>query len=240
VEWLTDPQIWAALITLAALEIVLGIDNLIFISIVTANLPKHQQPSARKLGLIVAIVSRLALLSSIFWLTRLTEPLFTLFAEEISIRDLVLILGGLFLLVKSTMEIHNTLEGAEGSGLNITAASYASVIMQIMVLDIVFSLDSVITAIGMADQLWVMATAIIIAVIFMLLFVDAVSDFVDRHPTIKMLALSFLVLIGVALIGEGMEMHIPKGYIYFAMAFSFMVEMLNTWLRHKLDKQRNP
>jgi predicted tellurium resistance membrane protein TerC len=238
VEWLTDPQIWAALITLTALEIVLGIDNLIFISIITANLPKHQQPGARKLGLIVAIASRLALLSSIFWLTRLTDPLLTLFGEALSIRDLVLIFGGLFLLVKSTMEIHNILEGAEGGGLNVTAASYASVIMQIMVLDIVFSLDSVITAIGMADQLWVMATAIIIAVFFMLLFVDAVSEFVDRHPTIKMLALSFLVLIGVALIGEGMEMHIPKGYIYFAMAFSFMVEMLNTWLRHKLDKQQ--
>jgi predicted tellurium resistance membrane protein TerC len=238
VEWLTDPQIWAALITLTALEIVLGIDNLIFISIITANLPKHQQPSARKLGLIVAIVSRLALLSSIFWLTRLTDPLLTLFGEALSIRDLVLIFGGLFLLVKSTMEIHNILEGAEGGGLNITAVSYTSVIVQIMVLDIVFSLDSVITAIGMAEQLWVMATAIIIAVFFMLLFVDAVSEFVDRHPTIKMLALSFLVLIGVALIGEGMEMHIPKGYIYFAMAFSFMVEMLNTWLRHKLDKQK--
>ncbi len=237
-EWLFDPSIWAALVTLAALEIVLGIDNLIFISIVTGNLPEHQRPSARKLGLIVAVASRLALLATIFWLTRLTDPLFTLFGEAYSIRDLVLIFGGLFLLVKSTFEIHSTLEGASGDGPHLHVASYAGVIFQIMVLDIVFSLDSVITAIGMADNLWVMGAAIIVAVIFMLLFVDAVSNFVDRHPTIKMLALAFLVLIGVALIGEGFEMHIPKGYIYFAMAFSFLVEMLNTWLRHK-EKQKS-
>lgn len=234
-EWLLDPQIWAALVTLAALEIVLGIDNLIFISIVTGNLPEEQRPSARKLGLMVAVISRLVLLATIFWLTHLTNPLFTLFGEAYSIRDLVLIIGGLFLLVKSTFEIHSTLEGAASAGPQIHVASYAGVIVQIMVLDIVFSLDSVITAIGMADNLWVMGAAIIIAVIFMLMFVDAVSDFVDRHPTIKMLALAFLVLIGVALIGEGFEMHIPKGYIYFAMAFSFLVEMLNTWLRHKQD-----
>lgn len=230
-EWLTDPNIWLALVTLTALEIVLGIDNIIFISIVSNNLAPEKRAKARKLGLVVAVASRLALLGSIFWLTRLTDPLFTLFGEAISVRDLVLIGGGLFLLTKSTFEIHGTMENADGAHKNVRVNSYAGVIMQILVLDVVFSLDSVITAIGMAEQLWVMAAAIIIAVGFMLLFVNAVSDFVDRHPTIKMLALAFLVLIGVALIGEGLDLHIPKGYIYFAMAFSFGVEMLNMRLR---------
>lgn len=235
-EWLFDPSIWAALITLTALEIVLGIDNLVFISIVTSNLPEEQRPSARRLGLIGAVVTRILLLSMIFWLAHLTDPLFTIFGVPLSIRDLVLILGGLFLLVKSTLEIHSTVDGADGSNTSTKIASYAGAIAQIMVLDIVFSLDSVITAIGMAEHLWVMATAIIIAVAFMLLFVNAISDFVDRHPTIKMLALAFLVLIGVFLIAEGFGMHVPKGYIYFAMAFSFGVEMLNTWMRHREEK----
>lgn len=237
-DWLLDPQIWAALVTLTALEIVLGIDNLIFISIVTGNLPPDRQPSARKLGLVVAVVSRLVLLSSVFWLTQLTEPLFTLFDVEISVRDLVLAGGGLFLLVKATMEIHSTVEGAGELHAAVKAASYAGVIFQIMLLDIIFSLDSVITAIGMAEDLWVMAAAIVIAVIFMILFVDAVSDFVDRHPSIRILALAFLVLIGVALIAEGLDVHLPKGYIYFAMAFSFIVEMLNMWMRRKRENNR--
>lgn len=237
-EWLTDPNIWLALVTLTALEIVLGIDNIIFISIISGNLPPEKRPGARKLGLIVAVVSRLVLLSSIFWLTRLTNPLFSVFGNEVSIRDLVLIGGGLFLLAKSTFEIHGTLETVEDKHREVKVGSYAGVITQIMVLDVVFSLDSVITAIGMAEHLWVMATAIVIAVGFMLLFVDAISEFVDRHPTIRMLALSFLVLIGVALIAEGMEFHIPKGYIYFAMAFSFGVEMLNMRLRDGRAKKR--
>lgn len=236
-EWLLDPQIWAALVTLTALEIVLGIDNLIFISIVSGNLPPERQPAARKLGLAAAVITRLLLLSSVFWLAHLTDPLFELFGYALSVRDLVLIFGGLFLLIKATLEIHGTLEGAGDDQPTVRAVSYAGVIFQIMVLDIVFSLDSVITAIGMADDLWVMAAAIIIAVAFMLFFVDAVSNFVDRHPSIRMLALAFLVLIGVALIAEGMDFHLPKGYIYFAMAFSFLVEMLNMWLRHK-EKRR--
>ncbi|HLU60754.1 MAG TPA: TerC family protein [Gammaproteobacteria bacterium] len=230
-ESLSDPNVWVALVTLTMLEIVLGIDNIIFISIISGKLPQEQQARARQLGLGGAVVTRLALLASIFWLAHLTEPLFTAFGEEISIRDLVLIVGGLFLLAKSTFEIHGSLEATEGEPHLPKKISFTSVIVQIMLLDIVFSLDSVITAIGMADVLWVMAAAVIIAVGVMLLFAGIVSDFVQRHPTIKMLALSFLLLIGVALIAEGLDLHIPKGYIYFAMAFSFFVEMLNMRLR---------
>ncbi|MDX1454770.1 MAG: TerC family protein [Gammaproteobacteria bacterium] len=231
-DWIADPNIWAALITLTALEIVLGIDNIIFISIIAGKLPPEQQPKARQLGLAGAVVTRLALLGSVFWLARLTDPLFTLFGEGFSIRDLVLIGGGLFLIAKSTFEIHGSLEVEDHDSPTIPRTiSMSAVITQIMILDVVFSLDSVITAIGMADTLWVMATAIIIAVGVMLAFAGIISDFVHEHPTIKMLALSFLVLIGTALVAEGLDFHIPKGYIYFAMAFSFFVEMLNLRIR---------
>ena len=232
-EWLLDPNIWLSLVTLTVLEIVLGIDNIIFISIVAGNLPRARQPAARKLGLLAAVISRLALLGSIFLLTKLQAPLFSLFDVEISIRDLVLIAGGLFLLAKSTLEIHKNIEGEGDVAPTVAVTSYAGVVSQIMILDVVFSLDSVITAVGMAEQVWVMATAIILAVGVMLLFVDPISRFVDEHPTIKMLALAFLVLIGVALIADGINLHIPKGYIYFAMAFSVGVEMLNLRLRRK-------
>lgn len=232
-EILTDPNAWLALITLTALEIVLGIDNIIFISILAGKLPEAQRERARTIGLVMAMGTRLALLASLVWMMRLTAPLFSIpvFNQEISGRDLILILGGLFLLAKSTMEIHEKLEGEEGASGGRAAASFSSVIVQIALLDIVFSLDSIITAIGMANQLSIMVAAVIIAVIFMMLFAGAVSAFIDRHPTIKMLALSFLILIGVALIGDGFDMHIPKGYIYFAMAFSVFVEMLNIRIR---------
>ncbi|MDO9068356.1 MAG: TerC family protein [Deltaproteobacteria bacterium] len=227
-EWLTDPQVWMALVTLSALEIVLGIDNIIFISIQAGKLPVHQQEKARLVGLGLAMFIRIALLFSLTWLMGLTSPLFTIFANEISGRDLILISGGLFLLWKSTMEIHEKLEG-DGEELSSArvGATFGAVIVQILLLDIVFSLDSIITALGMASQLAVMVAAVVIAVAFMMLFSGKISAFVEQHPTIKMLALSFLLLIGVALIGDGLDMHIPKGYIYFAMAFSVMVEMLN-------------
>ncbi len=225
---LTDPQVWLALVTLTALEIVLGIDNIIFISIQAGKLPTHQQEKARMVGLGLAMFIRVALLFSLTWLMGLTAPLFTVLGNEITGRDIILISGGLFLLWKSTMEIHEKLEGpeehAEAKG---AAVSFGSVIVQILLLDIVFSLDSIITAIGMANQLAVMVAAVVIAVGFMMVFSGKISDFVDRHPTIKILALSFLLMIGVALIGDGLDMHIPKGYIYFAMAFSVAVEMLN-------------
>jgi len=233
-DWITDPQIWLALATLTALEIVLGIDNIIFLSITVAKLPKHQQASARTFGLAGAMLTRLGLLFSLTWVIQLVEPLFTVpwVNEVISGRDLVLILGGLFLLFKSTMEIHEKLEGAaQAPGVERKVTGYWSAIVTIAILDIVFSLDSVITAVGMTDQLGVMVTAVVIAVIVMMLFAGAISRYVDEHPTIKMLALAFLLLIGIALIGEGLEMHIPKGYIYFAMAFSVAVEMLNLRLR---------
>lgn len=241
-ESLMDPNIWAALLALTLLEIVLGIDNIIFISIISGKLPQEQQAKARQLGLMGAVVTRLLLLASVFWLAKLTNPLFTLFGEEISIRDLVLIGGGLFLLAKSTFEIHGSMEeaGSHDTPHVPKVISFTSVIVQIMVLDIVFSLDSVITAIGMADVLWVMAVAIIIAVAVMLLFAGVISDFVQNHPTIKMLALSFLLLIGLALIAEGLDLHIPKGYIYFAMAFSLGVEMLNMRIRKKPVRTAKP
>ena len=232
-DWLTDPEVWLALVTLTALEIVLGIDNIIFISIQAGKLPRHQQEKARVLGLGLAMFIRVALLFSLTWLMGLTSPLFTVLNQEISGRDTILISGGLFLLWKSTMEIHEKLEGAEGHAAVKGVASFGAVIVQILLLDIVFSLDSIITALGMASRLWVMVAAVVLAVGFMMLFSGKISAFVDRHPTVKMLALAFLLLIGVALIGDGLDMHIPKGYIYFAMAFSVMVEMLNLRLRRQ-------
>lgn len=235
-EWLSSPESWIALLTLTLLEIVLGIDNIIFISILVSRLNKSQRQSARLLGLGLALFTRLALLLTLSWLMKWIAPLFTLFGQAISGRDLLLILGGLFLLAKSVMEIHNSLEGSAQSEVHTQTPHHANfwvIIIQIAVIDIVFSLDSVITAVGMVNQISVMALAIIIAVGVMMLAAKTIGDFVDSHPTIKMLALSFLILIGVALIGEGLEMHIPKGYIYFSMAFSVMVEMLNLRIRRK-------
>jgi predicted tellurium resistance membrane protein TerC len=231
IESLSDPQVWIALATLTFLEIVLGVDNIIFISILSGKLPPQQQARARRLGLLAAMATRVLLLFSLAWISKLTAPLFSMLGEEISGRDLILILGGLFLLAKSTYEIHDKLEGEEGHASKKVAASFASVIVQIMLLDIVFSLDSVITAVGMVRELWVMVTAVMIAVGIMMLSAEPISDFVHRHPTVKMLALSFLLLIGLALIAEGFEHHIPKGYIYFAMGFSVFVEMINLRLR---------
>ena len=232
-EWLTDPQAWAALATLTALEIVLGIDNIIFISILVGRLPAHQREKARILGLGLAMGTRLLLLASLTWVMTLTAPLFTALGQAISGRDLILLGGGLFLLVKSTSEIHESLEGPEETSQHRAVASFAGVLVQIAVIDIIFSLDSVITAVGLAQQLSVMAIAIVISVVVMMFAARAISEFVDRHPTVKMLALSFLILVGVALIAEGLEFHIPKGYIYFAMAFSVGVEMLNLRLRRR-------
>ena len=233
ISWFADPQAWLALGTLTALEIVLGIDNIIFISILASKLPKAEQPRARFWGLTVAMVTRLLLLFSLSWLISLTAPIFTIFAYEISGRDIILLGGGLFLLGKSTLEIHDKLEGEEEHASTRGAATFGAIIFQIALLDIVFSLDSVITAIGMADRVSVMATAIVIAVLVMMAASGAISEFIDQHPTIKMLALSFLLLVGVMLIGEGMHFHIPKGYVYFAMAFSVFVEMLNTKIRRR-------
>ena len=235
-EWITDPQFWAALLTLTALEVVLGIDNIIFISILAGKLPENQQARARTIGLGLAMLTRIGLLLSITWIMRLTEPLFTLVGNEFSGRDIILILGGLFLLAKSTHEIHQKLEGEESESSVHGKAKFKSVIIQIMLLDIVFSFDSVITAVGMTNHLGTMITAVVIAVVFMMFFSGMVSDFVHRHPTIKMLALSFLLLIGVTLIVEGFDQHIAKGYIYFAMAFSVFVEMLNI----RMLKKRTP
>lgn len=227
----TSSEAWLALVTLTSLEIVLGIDNIIFISILAGKLPVHKQKKARLLGLALALLTRLGLLLSLAWMMKLTAPLVTILQYEISGRDLILIAGGLFLIGKSTFEIHDKLEGEEEHGAGRAAVSFASIIIQIMLLDIVFSLDSIITAIGMSNQLPIMVTAVVIAVIFMMFFSGKISAFVDNHPTIKMLALSFLILIGVALIGDGLDMHIPKGYIYFSMAFSVFVELLNMKLR---------
>ncbi|HKP49614.1 MAG TPA: TerC family protein [Gemmatimonadales bacterium] len=232
-DWISDPQAWIGFATLTVLEIVLGIDNIVFISILADRLPPAQQPRARLVGLGLAMVSRILLLLSLSWIIGLTAPLFSILGEQISGRDLVLILGGLFLLAKSTHEIHGNLEGG-GSHASVRAApSFTAVLIQIMLLDIVFSLDSVITAVGMVNEIGVMVAAVVVAIGFMMAFSGAISGFVSRHPTIKMLALSFLILIGVALIAEGLDQHIPKGYIYFAMAFSVGVELLNLRMRRR-------
>jgi len=232
-QWLADPQIWIALLTLTALEVVLGIDNIIFISILAGKLPAGQQARARRLGLGGAMVMRILLLLSIAWVIRLTAPLFTTLGQEISGRDLILLLGGLFLLAKATYEIHDNLEGEKGHAAKKVAASFAAIIVQIMLLDIVFSLDSVITAVGMVDEVGVMIAAVVIAVGVMLLAAGPISGFVERHPTLKILALSFLLLIGMSLVAESLDRHIPKGYIYFAMGFSVMVEALNLRMRRR-------
>lgn len=241
-EWISDPQAWIALLTLTALEIVLGIDNIIFISILAGKLPESQQARGRQIGLLMAMFTRILLLFSLAWLTRLTAPLFHVFSHEVSGRDLILIIGGLFLLGKSTVEIHDKLEGTEGHASAKVKASFWSVIVQIMLLDIVFSLDSVITAVGMANQLMVMVIAVIIAVIIMMLASNPISSFVNDRPTLKILALSFLLLIGFSLVVEGIHIEIPKGYIYFAMGFSVFVEVLNQRMHAKTKpiKLRQP
>jgi predicted tellurium resistance membrane protein TerC len=236
-ELLTDPQAWIAFVTLSLLEIVLGIDNIIFISILVGRLPPAQRNSARVSGLAFAMVTRVLLLFSIVWLTRLTKPWFFIGEQGVSGRDLILFLGGLFLLVKSTLEIHHTLEGAAESHAARVFSSFVMTVAQIGIIDIVFSLDSVFTAVGLANDLPVMVAAVIVAILVMMVVSGAIADFVDRHPTIKILALSFLILIGVALIGEGAHFHIPKGYLYFAMAFSVIVEMINIRLRRLLDRK---
>jgi predicted tellurium resistance membrane protein TerC len=233
-DWMSNPQSWIALLTLTVLEIVLGIDNIIFISILASKLPEAQRDKARKVGLFLAMFIRIALLASLAWIIKLTAPLFTVLGQEISGRDLILLLGGLFLLGKATHEIHDKLEGEEGHAGAKVAASFTAVIIQILLLDMVFSLDSVITAVGMADELSVMIIAVVIAVTVMLISAGPLSNFVEKHPTVKMLALSFLLLIGMSLVAEGLDQHIPKGYIYFAMGFSVLVEMLN--LRAKKTK----
>ncbi|HUP47628.1 MAG TPA: TerC family protein [Thermoanaerobaculia bacterium] len=231
-DWLSDPQAWIALLTLTLLEVVLGIDNVIFISILAGKLPdEKQQKKARTIGLLGAMVMRLLLLLSIAWIVRLTAPWFHLFGQDISGRDLILLAGGLFLIGKATHEIHNKLEGPEGEKVMKVVPTLGAVIVQIMLLDAVFSLDSVITAVGMARHLGVMVAAVVISIAIMLVSAGAISAFVNRHPTVKMLALSFLLLIGTALMAEGLEFHIPKGYIYFAMAFSVFVELLNMRFR---------
>ncbi len=236
-DWIHDPQAWIALVTLTALEIVLGIDNIIFISILVSRLPKHQQPSARVMGLGLAMFTRILLLLSLAWVMGLTEPLFAFAGYDISGRDLILLSGGLFLLWKSSTEIFNSLEGDEGHATTgAMKAAFAATLIQIAIIDIVFSLDSVITAVGMAKHLSVMVLAIVIAVGVMMLAAKPISDFVEAHPSVKMLALSFLIMVGIALIGEGLDLHIPKGYIYFAMAFSLGVEVLNIRFR----KRRTP
>jgi predicted tellurium resistance membrane protein TerC len=237
-EWLYSPEAWLALLTLTALEIVLGIDNIIFISILVGRLPEHQRQRARIQGLGLAMFTRIALLLSLAWVMRLTSPLFSVLQQAISGRDLILIGGGLFLLYKSSQEIWENLEGAgeKPAGQPAAAHSYAAVLGQIAVVDIIFSLDSVITAIGMARHVEVMVLAIVIAVGVMMFAAKPIGEFVDRHPSIKMLALSFLILVGVALIGEGLDLHIPKGYIYFAMAFSVIVEMINIRVRKRLPE----
>jgi predicted tellurium resistance membrane protein TerC len=233
--WLTNPEMWIALLTLTVLEIVLGIDNIVFLSIITGKLPPAQQPRARRIGLSLAMLLRIGLLASLAWIIRLTAPLFTLLGRGFSGRDLILIAGGLFLIAKSTREIHERLEGDEHPGTGRAPVSFANVVGQLVLLDLVFSLDSVITAVGMARQLGVMIAAVVIAVGVMMLSASAISDFVHRHPTIKMLALSFLLLIGVSLIADGLGQHLSKGYIYFAMGFSVFVEMLNLRMRARRE-----
>lgn len=235
-EFLLSPEIWIAFFTLTALELVLGIDNIIFISILVDKLPKEKQELARRIGLFLAMFMRIALLLVLSWIVGLTEPVLTLFGYGISGRDIILIAGGLFLIWKSTGEVHQLLEGEEGSESAKVASSFAGVIAQIMVIDLVFSLDSIITAVGMVSQVGVMIAAVVASVGLMMLFAKSIGDFVSDHPTIKMLALSFLVVVGVVLIADGLGTHVPKGYIYFAMAFSVCVEMLNIRMRKKADR----
>ncbi|WP_036770995.1 TerC family protein [Photorhabdus australis] len=235
-EWIADPHAWMALATLTILEIVLGIDNIIFLSLVVAKLPIHQQNKARKIGLIGAMLMRLALLASIAWVIRLTDPILTIFEHDVSARDLILFFGGLFLIWKSSKEIHETIEGGDEGDLKRPVHSFFGAIIQIMLLDIIFSLDSVITAVGLSDHLFIMMAAVVIAVGVMMLAARPIGEFVDRHPSVKMLALSFLILVGFTLILESVQVHIPKGYIYFAMFFSMTVETLNL-IRGK--KKRN-
>jgi len=232
-DWPTNPEIWIALVTLTALEVVLGVDNIIFITILAGKLPAAQQRPARRLGLLAAMITRLLLLLSLAWIMRLTTPLFTAFGQELSGRDLILLAGGLFLLAKATHEIHDNLEGEAGRANPRGAASFVGVVLQIMLLDVVFSLDSVVTAVGMVDVVWVMATAIVVAVGIMLVSVESIAAFVERHPTVKMLALSFLLLIGVSLVAGAFDHEIPKGYLYFAMGFSVFVEILNQKARRR-------
>jgi predicted tellurium resistance membrane protein TerC len=242
-EWLSDPQIWASLLTLTALEIVLGIDNLVFIAILAGRLPAERQDHARKVGLALALITRLALLASIAWIIGLTQPLFEVLGHAVSWRDVILIAGGLFLLYKGTSEMHRRLEGeASHEATGSTGTGFAGVVLQIMVLDIVFSLDSVVTAVGMANELWVMVAAIVIAVAIMLAASAPLAAFVNRHPTVKMLALSFLLLIGMTLIADGAGFHVPKGYIYAAIGFSIAVEALNQLAarQRKADRGGDP
>lgn len=232
-EFLSDPQVWIAFLTLSVLELVLGIDNVIFISILSGKLPQKEQARARYIGLFGALIMRVILLFSLTWVMGLTAPLFTIWGQAFSGRDLILLIGGLFLIFKSTHEIHGSLEGSEGEGSRKVYAGFTAVIIQIMLLDIVFSLDSVITAVGMVNNVWIMIAAVVVSIIAMMLFAGKIGAFVQQHPTIKMLALSFLLMIGLTLIAEGFEFHIPKGYVYFAMAFSVFVEILNIRLRKK-------
>jgi predicted tellurium resistance membrane protein TerC len=235
-DWIATPEGWIALATLFALEVVLGIDNIVFLSILVGRLPVEQRDLARKLGLGLALLARLALLASITWVMGLVEPLVTILGEEVSGRDLILIGGGLFLLAKSTHEIHHSLEGVEQTGKQLVVSGLGMALVQIALLDIVFSLDSVITAVGMVGEFSLMAMAIVLAVLVMLVAAKSIGDFVDGHPTIKILALSFLILVGMTLIAEGLDFHVPKGYIYFAMAFSVAVEMINIRMRKKVEQ----
>ena len=242
-EQLANPEIWIALATLTALELVLGIDNIIFISILAGKLPPAQRDRARKAGILLAAVTRLALLMAIAWIVGLTAPLFSVFGHPFSWRDLILIGGGLFLIAKATHEIHQKVEGAgmppsvAGAASAAGTATFGAVIGQIMLLDIVFSLDSIITAVGMVDQRWVMVTAILASIVFMLAFARPIGEFVERHPTVKVLALSFLIMIGLVLVADGFGHHVPKGYVYTAMAFSVFVEMINLWIRRRAERQ---
>ena len=232
-DWLTDPNAWVALLTLTSLEIILGIDNIIFISVLVGRLPENERKRGRKFGLALAMISRILLLLSITWVMKLNDTLFSLLSNDISGRDLILLCGGLFLLAKSTHEIHHTMEDNESSddSANKAVVTFGSVLLQVAVIDLVFSLDSVITAVGLADEVQIMMLAIVISVGIMMLSATSIGNFVDDHPTVKMLALSFLILVAVTLVAEGLDFHFPKGYIYFAMAFSFFVEMLNLRVR---------
>ncbi len=239
--WINDPQIWLSLITLSALEIVLGIDNLVFIAILTGRLPAHQRALGRKVGLSLALITRLMLLAALAWIVGLTEPLLTLGGKGFSWRDLILIGGGLFLLYKATTEIHEMVEHDADEGdkpEGAASATFRGIVLQIAVIDIIFSLDSVITAVGMADQLWVMVAAVVFAMLIMIVASNPLANFVAAHPTVKMLALSFLLLIGVLLIADGFGLHVPKGYVYFALAFSVAVESMNHWVRARRKRLR--